>query len=50
MDGNNKKFEVLRGNLVSRMNAHHAKTKADHKEMMAKLAAHHERMRTSVNV
>jgi hypothetical protein len=49
MDSNNEKFEVLRGNLVSRIDAHHAKTEANHKEIMAKLDAHHERMRASVD-
>jgi hypothetical protein len=32
------------------MDAHHAKTEANHEETMAKLDAHHEWMRASVNI
>jgi hypothetical protein len=48
MDANNEKFEVLKGTLVSQMDAHQARTEAHHK-MMAMLDAHHERVKASVN-
>lgn len=35
--------------LVSQMDAHHAKTEANHEEIKVKLNAHHEQMRASVN-
>jgi hypothetical protein len=39
MDSHHKKFEILRGILVSRMDGHHAKTEANHEEMMITMKA-----------
>jgi hypothetical protein len=49
IEASNEKFEFLQGTLLSWMDAHHAKTEANHEEMMTKLDAHHERMTASVN-
>jgi hypothetical protein len=35
LEVNNEKFEVLKDSLVTQLNAFHAKTKANHEEMMA---------------
>jgi hypothetical protein len=44
IEANNKKFEVLQGTLISWLDAHHAKTEANHEELMAAMKASHERM------
>jgi hypothetical protein len=44
IEGNKQKFEVLRGTLVSRMDAHQSKTEANHEESMAAMKASQERM------
>jgi hypothetical protein len=42
IDANNDKFDVLRSNLVSRMDIHQARTEADQGEIIAKIEAHQE--------
>jgi CII-binding regulator of phage lambda lysogenization HflD len=34
--------------LISKMDAHHARTEANHERMMAKLGAHHERIMATI--
>jgi hypothetical protein len=46
---NNEKYETLRGTPLSQMDAHHAKTEANH-ELMATMRASHERINTLMDV
>jgi hypothetical protein len=47
---NNRKFEVLQGTLVSRMDAHHAKTEGNHEELKGAMKASHERVEARMHV
>jgi hypothetical protein len=50
IEAKNEKFEVLQGTLVSRTGAHHAKTQANHEELMAAMKASHERIEAPMDV
>jgi hypothetical protein len=47
---NNEKFEVLRGTLISWLDAHQAKTEANHEEWMVAMKASQERMEALMDV